>query len=89
MSTPSFFDFAMENQGGKKSIKFLEEMKAHIPYEALEKLLIEEGVYRPKEAGKPGRLIRLYYMIQRNPTKITQYQEGDFYAKRRNGETIP
>lgn len=55
MSTPSFFDFAMENQGGKKSIKFLEEMKAHIPYEALEKLLIEEGVYRPKEAGKPGR----------------------------------
>ena len=34
-------------------------------------------------------LIRLYYMIQRNPTKITQYQEGDFYAKRRNGETIP
>jgi len=27
MSTPSFFDFAIENQGGKKSMKFLEEMK--------------------------------------------------------------
>jgi IS5 family transposase len=55
MSTPSFFDFAMENQGGKKSIKFLEEMKTHIPYEALENLLIEEGAYRPKKPGKPGR----------------------------------
>ena len=55
MSTPSFFDFAMENQGGKKSMKFLEEMKAYIPYEAIEKLLIKEGVYRPKKAGEPGR----------------------------------
>jgi len=55
MSTPSFFDYAMENKGGKKSLKFLEEMKAHIPYEALERLLIEEGVYKPKEPGSPGR----------------------------------
>ena len=55
MQTPSFFDFAMENQGGRKSRKFLEEMKAYIPYESLEALLIKEGVYRPKEPGKPGR----------------------------------
>ncbi|MCF6207268.1 MAG: IS5 family transposase [Sulfurovum sp.] len=55
MHTPSFFDFAMQNQGGRKSRKFLEEMKAYIPYESLEALLIEEGVYRPKEPGKPGR----------------------------------
>jgi len=55
MQTPSFFDFAMENQGGKKSRKFLKEMKAYIPYESLERLLIEEGVYRPKEPGSPGR----------------------------------
>jgi len=55
MNTPSFFDFAMENQGGKKSMKFLEEMKEHIPYEHLEALLIKEGVYRPKQANKAGR----------------------------------
>lgn len=55
MATPSFFDYAMQNQGGRRSIKFLEEMKAHIPYEALEQLLIEEGVYRPKTEGKRGR----------------------------------
>jgi len=55
MSTPSFFDYAMENQGGKKSMKFLDEMKAYIPYEAIEKLLIKEGVYRPKQPGQPGR----------------------------------
>ena len=35
MSTVSFFDFAMEDQGGKRSMKFLEEMKAYIPYERI------------------------------------------------------
>ena len=55
MQTPSFFDFAMENQGGRKSRKFLEEMKAYIPYDSLERLLIEEGVYRPRQPGKAGR----------------------------------
>ena len=55
MHTPSFFDFAMESQGGKKSMKFLEEMKEHIPYERLETLLIQEGVYRPKQPNKAGR----------------------------------
>ena len=55
MNTPSFFDYAMQSQGGRKSMKFLEEMKAYIPYEALERLLIEEGVYRPKVPGKKGR----------------------------------
>ena len=35
-------------------IKFLEEMKKHIPYEELEELLIKEGVYRPKLAWKKG-----------------------------------
>ncbi|WP_457605989.1 hypothetical protein [Nitratifractor sp.] len=52
MSTPSFFDYALQDQGGKKSRKFLEEMKAYIPFEALEELLIEEGVYRPKQPGR-------------------------------------
>lgn len=55
MDTPSFFDFAMEHQGGKKSMKFLGEMKEHIPYERLEALLIREGVYRPKQPNKAGR----------------------------------
>jgi len=55
MKSPSFFDFAMEKQGGKKSMKFLDEMKAHIPFEKLEKLLIDEGVYRPKQVGRAGR----------------------------------
>jgi len=55
MNPPSFFDFAMESQGGKKSMRFLEEMKEYIPYEELEGLLIEEGVYRPKKPGTPGR----------------------------------
>jgi len=55
MQTPSFFDYAIADQGGKKSRAFLEEMKAYIPYDRLEKLLIEEGVYRPKKAGQGGR----------------------------------
>ena len=36
----SFFDHAMKYQGGKKSIKFLNEMKEIIPFEAIEKILI-------------------------------------------------
>jgi len=55
MSLPSLFDYVMENQGGKKTIAFLEEMKSYIPYERLEELLIKEGIYRPKRKGKGGR----------------------------------
>ena len=32
-----FFDYAMADQGGRKTRAFLEEMKAYIPYERLEK----------------------------------------------------
>ncbi len=55
MQTPTFFDYAMAEQGGKKTRAFLEEMKAYIPYERLEELLIEEGVYRPRKKGEGGR----------------------------------
>jgi IS5 family transposase len=55
METLSFFDYMVQDQGGKRTTKFLEEMKKHIPYEEIEDLLIKEGVYRPKVAGKKGR----------------------------------
>jgi len=32
MEAPTFLDYAFENQGGKRTIKFLEEMKKYIPY---------------------------------------------------------
>ena len=51
---PSFFDYAMEYQGGKKSTKFLSEMKELIPFEAIEKLLVEKSIYKPNK-GKQGR----------------------------------
>jgi IS5 family transposase len=51
---PSFFDYAMEYQGGKKSTKFLSEMKELIPFEDIEKLLIEKSIYKPNK-GKQGR----------------------------------
>ena len=50
----SFFDHAMQYQGGKKSMKFLNDMKEIIPFEAIEKILIEEGIYKPNK-GKSGR----------------------------------
>jgi len=55
MSNPSFFDYAMQDQGGRRSRKFLSEMKAFIPWEALEKMLIDKGAYRPREKGRAGR----------------------------------
>ena len=55
MEAPSFFDYMIENQGGKRTTKFLEEMKKHIPYDELEELLIKEEVYRPKTSRKKGR----------------------------------
>jgi len=51
----SFFDYAMKYQGGKKSMKFLNEMKEIIPFDELEAILIEEGVYNPKVGNKGGR----------------------------------
>ncbi|CAA6826624.1 MAG: Mobile element protein [uncultured Sulfurovum sp.] len=51
----SFFDHAMQYQGGKKSMKFLGEMKDIIPFENLVSILIEEGVYKPEIGLKGGR----------------------------------
>ena len=51
----SFFDHAMQYQGGKKSMKFLNEMKEIIPFDKLEKILIEEGIYKPTVGKKGGR----------------------------------
>jgi IS5 family transposase len=50
----SFFDHAMQYQGGKKSMKFLNEMKELIPFEDIEKLLIEKNIYKVTK-GKAGR----------------------------------
>ncbi|OYY31024.1 MAG: hypothetical protein B7Y63_03825, partial [Sulfurovum sp. 35-42-20] len=41
--------------GGKKSMKFLGEMKEIIPFERLVSILIEEGVYKPEVGAKGGR----------------------------------
>jgi hypothetical protein len=51
----SFFDHVMQYQGGKKSMKFLSEMKELIPFEAIEKILIKEGIYKSKVGKKGGR----------------------------------
>jgi IS5 family transposase len=51
---PSFFDYALSDQGGRKSTHFLNEMKPLIPYDAIEKILIEKGIYKPNK-GKQGR----------------------------------
>jgi len=51
----SFFDHAMQYQGGKKSMKFLNEMKEIIPFETLVSMLIEEGIYKPEVGKKGGR----------------------------------
>lgn len=50
----SFFDHAMQYQGGKKSMKFLSEMKELIPFESIEELLIEKNIYKVNK-GKVGR----------------------------------
>lgn len=51
---PSFFDYALEYQGGRRSTQFLSEMKPLIPYDAIEAVLIEKGIYKPNK-GKQGR----------------------------------
>ncbi len=43
----SFFDYAMEYQGGKKSNKFLGEMKEIIPFEP-RGYFYTEGIYKKK-----------------------------------------
>ena len=51
---PTFFDYALECKGGKKSTKFLSEMKEFIPFNSIEKILIEKNIYKPNK-GLPGR----------------------------------
>lgn len=51
---PSFFDYALEQKGGKRSTQFLSEMKPLIPYDTIEAVLIEKGIYKPNR-GKQGR----------------------------------
>ncbi len=50
----SFFDHAIQYQGGKKSMRFLNEMKEIIPFDRLVSILIEEDIYKP-EVGKKSR----------------------------------
>jgi len=50
----SFFDYALEYQGGKRSTQFLSEMKPLIPYDTIKAVLIEKGIYKPNK-GKQGR----------------------------------
>lgn len=51
---PTFFDYALEYKGGKKSTRFLSEMKELIPFDSIEKILIEKNIYKPNK-GLPGR----------------------------------
>ena len=50
----SFFDYAMQSKGGKKTDAFLAKMKQNIPFDEIEKKLIEVGIYKPNE-GERGR----------------------------------
>lgn len=54
----SFFDFGLKDQGGRKTTKFLNEMKNLIPFEKIEKLLIDKEIYKTRtdqELKKGGR----------------------------------
>ena len=55
MQIPTFFDYAIQGKGGKRTTKFPDKMKKYILYRELEELLAKEGVYKPKIAGKRGR----------------------------------
>ena len=50
---PSFFDYAIKDQGGQRSMQFLDEMKELIPFERIESILIEKGI--KSNIGKVGR----------------------------------
>lgn len=51
---PTFFDYALQYQGGKKTDSFLSQIKQFIPYKEIVKKLIEVGIYKPNE-GQQGR----------------------------------
>ncbi len=50
----SFFDYALQDKGGKRTDKFLSQMKPLIPYAQIEKLLIAKNIYKPNK-GMQGR----------------------------------
>jgi len=52
----SFFDYAITKMGGKRTDAFLTQMKSIMPFDEIEKKLIEGGIYKPNE-GERGDLL--------------------------------
>ena len=76
----SFFDHAMQYQGGKKSMKFLNAMKEIIPFDNLEKILIEEGIYKPtlgKKGGRPSMPERKSLIYEKRFSKLKLGNDTD------------
>jgi len=48
----SFFDYAMKDKGGVKTQKFLNEMSEIIPFDTIEKILIDKGIYKPNKTSR-------------------------------------
>ena len=55
MYQPSFFEYAMRGEGGRRTRKFLEEMKGLIPYKEIEAMLYERGIYKRTPSHRGGR----------------------------------
>lgn len=75
----NFFDHAMKYQGGKKSMKFLNEMKEIIPFETIEEILIEKNVYKPN-IGKNRKTI---YTIK-DTIRSTFFRSNERFGRLKN-----
>ncbi len=65
MNVTKFFYHAMKYQGGKKSMKFLNEMNEIIPFEVIKIILIEKNIYKVNKS-KTGRPIYFFKDISRS-----------------------
>jgi hypothetical protein len=69
----------MKYQGGKKSMKFLNEMKEIIPFETIEEILIEKNVYKPN-IGKNRKTI---YTIK-DTIRSTFFRSNERFGRLKN-----
>ncbi len=66
----------MQYQGGKKSMKFLNEMKEIIPFEHLVAILVEEGICKPevgKKGGRPQTPVKILYQMKLPSVSLEMY----------------
>ncbi len=79
----SFFDYSLQYKGGKKSTKFLSEMKELIPFETIEKLEVEH-ISGESVTISAGLVVQSAQYLE-DEDKLYKYADDALYKAKEQG----